>query len=162
MPDNLLHIGFTGSSTLGLSSARKEVFAAICTMLTRQGVFHHGDCIKADADAHVVVQQLLGWRVEIHPPDVPTKRAFSKVGAEDVLHPARPYLIRNHDIVDATQVLIAAPDSIYEKQRSGTWATVRYARKLSRPVVLIYPDGSVDIENRPVVARLVQLARGRE
>jgi len=58
-----------------------------------------------------------------------------------VLYNARPPLTRNHDIVDCTELLIACPKSMKEELRSGTWATVRYARKLERPVIIIYPNG---------------------
>jgi hypothetical protein len=50
---------------------------------------------------------------------------------------------RNHDIVDETELLIACPGELAEAVRSGTWATVRYARKLGRPIVIFWPDGSV-------------------
>jgi hypothetical protein len=43
--------------------------------------------------------------------------------------------------VDATGWLLAAPRTKTEEQRSGTWATIRYARKLGRQVCLLWPDG---------------------
>lgn len=50
---------------------------------------------------------------------------------------------RNHDIVDATEWLIATPKK-FEEIRSGTWATVRYAKKVKKPVTIIWPDGSIE------------------
>lgn len=32
-----------------------------------------------------------------------------------------------------------------EKLRSGTWATVRYARKQKTPLIMLWPGGSVEI-----------------
>jgi hypothetical protein len=58
--------------------------------------------------------------------------------------PPRPYIARNHDIVNHTNYLIACPDTMKEVQRSGTWATVRYAGKHDRVVYLVYPDGRLD------------------
>ena len=38
-------------------------------------------------------------------------------------------------------------DSQNEILRSGTWATIRYARKKSKKVMLIFPDGTMTKEN---------------
>jgi hypothetical protein len=54
------------------------------------------------------------------------------------LLPEREYLQRNRDIVDATDVLLAAPDGP-ERVRSGTWSTVRYAYRAGRGVLLVMP-----------------------
>jgi hypothetical protein len=56
------------------------------------------------------------------------------------------HLQRNRNIVDAVQVMIACPRGFEEELRSGTWATIRYARKVGRKLYIIYPDGRVDEE----------------
>lgn len=67
-------------------------------------------------------------RIVIHPPGDPKLRAFCE-GAYRVM-PPQPYLQRNHAIVDASEILFALPlEAERELQRSGTWATIRYARK---------------------------------
>ena len=58
-----------------------------------------------------------------------------------VVHTPKDYLERNHDIVDETDMLIATPGEEQEVQRSGTWATIRYARKQKRTILTIYPSG---------------------
>lgn len=97
--------------------------------------FHHGDCIGADSQAHDIVARIKpSSEIVIHPPVDPSKRAFresSRVRTE------RPYLERNHIIVDETELLIAAPSSIGEELRSGTWSTIRYARKVGQPVIIL-------------------------
>ena len=55
----------------------------------------------------------------------------------------RPYLSRNKDIVRETDMLIATPAEAEEQRRSGTWSTIRFARKLGKPVFVIWPDGTV-------------------
>jgi hypothetical protein len=60
-----------------------------------------------------------------------------------MMRPERPYLDRNKDIVRETASLIAAPAEPEEQLRSGTWSTVRFARKQGKPVFLILPDGTV-------------------
>jgi len=58
--------------------------------------------------------------------------------------PEADYLARNHFIVAYSEELVAAPKSNKEELRSGTWATIRYARKRKRMVTIIYPDGSLE------------------
>ena len=57
---------------------------------------------------------------------------------------------RNRAVVDACDLLVACPPGAVEEPRSRTWAAVRYARRVGRPVVLLYPDGTVDPGARPV------------
>ena len=85
----------------------------------------------------------LGRGVVIHPASLPDQRAFKS--AADIRSPKAP-LVRNKVIARETSVLIAAPGERIEQLRSGTWATVRHARRLKRPVVIIFPDGTELIE----------------
>jgi hypothetical protein len=132
----VVRIGFTGTRE-GMTPAQERALRDF--LASRPGaVLHHGDCIGADAQAHDVAVEL-GCVVVIHPPAVGTLRAFKP--SSDVRKP-RPYLDRNKDIVRETKLLIAMPAEFTEQHRSGTWSTVRYARRLGRPVRIILPDGS--------------------
>jgi hypothetical protein len=106
---------------------------------TPGAVLHHGDAIGADAEAHDIAVAL-GWAVVIHPPSEDYGRAFK---ASSFVRAPRPHLKRNRAIVRETDMLIAAPAGAIEELRSGTWSTVRYARRQGRPIWLILPDGSV-------------------
>ena len=130
--DVLMRIGFTGTSQgmterqkIGLSDLLSSYVAAI---------LHHGDAIGADAEAHDIAIEL-GFAVVIQPA-VETQRAF-KTAAD--IRAAKPYLVRNKDIVRETALLIAAPAEPVEQLRSGTWSTVRYARRLGRRIRLLRP-----------------------
>jgi hypothetical protein len=79
--------------------------------------------------------------IHIHPPTNEKYRALKK---SPFINDPRPYLDRNKDIVDASHMLIAIPNSPKEEERSGTWSTIRYAQKKGVPVMLIYPDGSTE------------------
>lgn len=57
---------------------------------------------------------------------------------------------RNRAVVNACDLLLACPPVAVEETRSRTWAAVRYARRVGRPVVLLYPDGTVDPGARTV------------
>jgi hypothetical protein len=139
--------GFTGTQ-IGMSDRQKEALRALFERDTIDE-FHHGDCVGADYEAHVIVWGLtFGPTIVIHPPTIRSKRAFCfgydhptrprRWRAHGIVQlPAKPYLDRNHDIVDQTDTLIAAPRTNDEEQRSGTWATVRYARRLGRPIIML-------------------------
>jgi hypothetical protein len=43
-------------------------------------------------------------------------------------------------------MLIALSITFREVVRSGTWSTIRYARKRSKPITVILPDGSLQRE----------------
>lgn len=131
--------GFTGTQT-GLTAQQLALLGRGFENKTG-GELHHGDCIGADAQCHVIAVRC-GLTVVIHPPLVESKRAFCTIGDPQVL-PPKDYLERNHDIVDACEFLIAAPGEMGMQQRSGTWATIRYAVKKKRKHVILYPDGTV-------------------
>lgn len=61
------------------------------------------------------------------------------------MRPMAP-LVRNGIIAGQSSVLLACPGGMQEEQRSGTWSTVRAARKRPIPVVIFWPDGSVTCE----------------
>ncbi|MEL6348900.1 MAG: hypothetical protein AAFV53_37695 [Myxococcota bacterium] len=132
-------VGFTGARA-GMTPLQLDVFARILQRLqpTR---FVHGDCIGADADAHAwIVGSGLALPIRIRPSTSAT-RAWSE-GADEVLPPRKP-MLRNRDIVDDAELMVACSPSPSEILRSGTWAAIRYARKKNKPLVIIWPDGSV-------------------
>jgi len=98
--------------------------------------FHHGDCIGADAEAHKIAIKAK-IPVYIHPPINPAKRAFCKEYTQRYMH--YDYLVRNKHIVDSCEILVACPKSPQEELRSGTWSTIRYARKTHKPVLIVSP-----------------------
>jgi hypothetical protein len=133
------HIGFTGTRN-PLTAPQLESLQRVLQRLQTRGAssIHHGDCRGADEAAHRLAGAL-GLRRVIHPPDVDTLRAFC-LGEETC--PPAPYLTRNRHIVEAGGILVACPDGP-ERLKSGTWSTVRHARKLKRPCLVIWPDGTV-------------------
>lgn len=105
--------------------------------------FHHGDCLGGDEEGFNIAKAA-GVRTFAHPPINEKFRAFTK---SDVILPQKDFIERNHYIVDSVNVMIACPASRTEQFRgSGTWATIRYARKVGRPLVLVWPDGEISFE----------------
>ena len=136
---NVMKVGFTGNR----DGMTKDQITTIKRLLSIRPVeLHHGDCIGCDAFAHTIATDL---RIPVigHPPDLPGQRMFLHYAEE---REKKPYLERNHDIVDETDILIACPKGAEEIVRSGTWATVRYARKVGKPILVVYPSGRMFYE----------------
>jgi len=133
------HIGFTGTRE-GMSEHQKATLRKLLSLAVNEPleeqvvVFHHGDCKGADAEAHEIALSV-GCMIIIHPPVKRIMRAYCK-GAREVLPPLE-YLERDRAIVDSTIGMFAAPKSDKEELRSGTWYTVRYARKTNKTVILL-------------------------
>jgi len=146
-----VNLGFTGTQR-GLKPKQRATLRYLFIELQLH-ILHHGDCIGADEAAHRVAIGG-GVRVIVHPPTNPKLRAFCQGG--EIL-PEKPYLERNRDIVDAGGGgLIACPSTFTETLRSGTWTTVRYARKRQdRRIWLIFPDGTFKPEF-PLVDKTAQ------
>lgn len=134
----MLTYGFTGSRD-GLSPAQTVFFAQLFAQ-PFSVLVSHGDCLGSDADAHELARST-GLYVWIHPPENSSLRAFCS-GALIVEHPL-PYLERNQNIVNTNLLLLAAPSSEDEVIRSGTWSTVRYAKRQGKAVLVVTPSGRV-------------------
>lgn len=121
--------------------------------------FHHGGCIGGDDRLQWMIAQLkeelsaglrshpggvCSPRVIMHRGSTPDKWALGCDDNADEIREPRDNIERNHIMVDETDQLLACPSGKNEVTRSGTWATMRYARRMKKPVVIIFPDGSRD------------------
>ena len=98
----------------------------------------HGGCIGADEEFHKMclsrkTNKSISHYIMVFPSNLKDQQGNWK-GANYVCKGQDP-LVRNQIIVDQSDILIAAPRSDNEEQRSGTWATIRYARKIGVPVI---------------------------
>ena len=148
-----MKVGFTGTRE-GLTTKQDLALYELLDKL-RPKECHHGDCIGADAAFHgnlTLAGDLSAGkeyaRIVIHPNLSQASRAFCR---GDEVRPPKLPLERNRDIVDETDILVACPKQMVEpkdpREGGGTWATVRYARKLRRPIYIILRDGRVLTEN---------------
>lgn len=128
-----MKIGMTGNRT----SISDAAISSLKTFLSDNQIIeaHHGDCVGADQKFHEIMTEY-GIKTVIHPPKNDKMRAYCK---GDVIHPEKEYIARNHAIVDDTDMLIAFPSTKTEVLKSGTWATVRYARKKDKKILILYP-----------------------
>jgi hypothetical protein len=141
--------GFTGTRS-GMTDAQKAAVIAILdeydekykdpdgTLPEFQGL--HGDCIGADEDFDDICNGI-GMETFCRPCTFKNMRA--NTGAFESAEP-KPPMQRNRDIVASADIMIACPPNFEPiKKGSGTWATIGFTRKAGKPLVIIYPDGSV-------------------
>lgn len=138
-----MKIGFTGTR-IGLTKKQEEALTNLL-MNNRLGTeLHHGCCSGADNRANSIARSL-SIRTIGHPPT--DRKALSSCMVDEMREEA-PYLERNRHIVDECSVLIGTPKEFKEVVRSGTWYTIRYARKSKKFTCVIYPNGGVEIVNK--------------
>ena len=139
-------IGFTGTQR-GMTPIQKQYVEVMIRRISQNKFFetHHGDCIGADKEFHNIICKV-NSKIIIHPPTYNGKRAFCHATNCEVLT-KKEYIQRNHDIVNASDVILATPGEQYEVLRSGTWATIRYSKKRNKKLYIIYPDGKYETWN---------------
>lgn len=152
-------IGFTGTQR-GMNAQQQECVFYLLLEVWEQGVagtqetFIHGDCVGADEQAFLIAKYTGDgadkFRIVARPCIIESKRAYTK---SDYIYKSKDPIPRNHDIVNDAELMIAAPAEEQEVLRSGTWATIRYAKKTGSPLVIIYPSGRYEVfsENDLVV-----------
>lgn len=127
-------IGFTGTQ-IGMSDnqflAVRKYLETILTMGLDNVRVIHGDCVGADLEFDTLAS-LLNIERLIYPCLITSKRAFCGQRGAIEAHPPIDPLERNRLIVDAADVMLATPKELKEELRSGTWATIRYARKQNK------------------------------
>ena len=147
--DYYFHVGFTGTRRQLRQQQAERLWRELLKINEEHErvMLHHGDCVGADSLVHLMVtlsHELAHWVTMIHPPEVDRHRAYCD---GDYICPPQPYLRRNKEIARRCDILLATPLTDREQVRSGTWATIRYARKFGKPIVIIYPHGEVECEN---------------
>jgi hypothetical protein len=148
-----MKLGFTGTRE-GMTEAQKARLVEVMARLEDRTLglvrprriiheFHHGACKGADAQAVLIVKSCLSARIVAHPSDM---RWTTVVELSDEVLDPKPPIDRNRDVVDACDHLFACPKESSEERRSGTWMTIRYARKVGKPLTIICPDGTTTVE----------------
>lgn len=136
------HVGFSGSR-LGMSDKQLEWFERLLIIRMSQcglGWFHHGGCIGADTQAHMIAKEL-GYRIELHP-SLDHKFTAIHMTDCDKTNPEFSYHGRNQRIVLASKFLMMTPRST--GQQGGTWNTIGHARSIKRPHTVIYRNGKIE------------------
>ena len=134
-------IGFTGTRQ-GMTIGQKRALAEVLPLSTEW--FRQGCCVGADEDATRIVDALTPRPRIFGAPSnlVKLTSKFALDACDDTTGEFSDPLERNRIIVDGCDLLIACPAGP-EERRSGTWYTVRYARRQGKPVVILWADGGV-------------------
>jgi len=103
--------------------------------------FHHGVCKGIDEQSHFIIRDLIiDCKIIGHSPENQSFISLKAFKDLDIKYHKYPYLIRNKNIVDKVDLLIAIPNTNDEIIRSGTWSTIRYAKKKNKKIIIIYPN----------------------
>jgi len=136
-----MHIGFTGTRQ-GMTGLQINEFHRIVRELD-VARFAHGAAPGADLQAHDIIYREKNIYIEVWPATGAKTPDWDALGHPNYLRPAMLPLDRNKQIVNHCDLLIATPHTVEEQLRSGTWATIRYARKVHRPHYIIRPCGQL-------------------
>ncbi len=152
-------LGFTGTRR-GLTDAQLMLLSSVVEVPPDR-VFHGGEIDGADLQFHdwLIKRGVNPRSIFVLPGDArqhaywaerqrreyQANRSRETIGTFHLLA-TQPYLKRNRVIANECHRLLAAPGEYAMQLRSGTWATVRYARAAGKPVMLILPDGTVKEE----------------
>lgn len=140
-------LGITGTRA-GFAEPQLRAVRGVVAVLPDRVV--HGGAIGVDEalDRWFRSLGLPPDRVEVYPANAERARAMAMNGSR--IHPVMSPLHRNRLIVARCDHLLACPGTMTETLRSGTWATMRYARAAGKPITLVLPDGTVKEEKGDV------------
>ena len=134
-----MKIGFTGTQRGMTEHQRQQVMIMMASSRREITQIHHGGCVGADTQFYAICRSMHLVTNTVHPASDVSPEKIADLDYV-ILLKAKPALERNHDIVDSVDVMIATPAQDHEVLRSGTWATIRYAKKVGRVIHTIYPN----------------------
>lgn len=131
-------IGFTGTRW-GMTPQQKN---SVDRLLVGVKSVVHGGCIGADSDFHKLARLHSCYTI-VYPSNI--QHTHGDYQNADEIMPELPPLERDRIIVNLCTTLIATPKGYKEELRSGTWTTVRYARRkdimFGIDIIIVTPDG---------------------
>lgn len=160
-----MKLGFTGTRR-GMT---REQYATFCGIVKGDGIktMLNGACVGADRDAvcaawhtNITIMFFPGdkeqqdWAAGLDRPNIQVYDRKTTFGTTEGR--AGVYLKRNRVIASMCDFLVATPSERREFTRSGTWATVRYARAQRKTIVIIKPDGAIEGPCGSVLAETIR------
>lgn len=142
----MTEIGFTGTQRT-MTLAQHTLLVTELETLRAGGadLMVNGCCEGSDRIAWRIWRDL-GGRFCLRPGDRGQFRWACDVARdEDMVHSPIGYMPRN-DLIAEAPTVVATPREESEIDRSGTWATVRRARRHGSALAIILPSGTVERE----------------
>jgi hypothetical protein len=146
----------TGNREVGMSADQEEAFRDYLhwgmTSFLRGGRLRdqfrvlHGGAPGVDVRAGEIAWKW-GFGVEVFPSNLPDRPDPWKGGYASVVWPPASPLERNRTMIERGEMLLAFPHTFHELQRSGTWHAIRYAQRIHKPTVIIFPDGMFQVRD---------------
>jgi hypothetical protein len=133
---NNIKVGVTGTREGATAHQLTELRAVLAELSGTE--FHHGDCCGVDEQAADIARQL-GYKIICHPPKSNECRAFTQF---DESRSPLGYLARDRAIAETCDVLLVVPLQDAWQPKGGTWYTHDYARKINKPLSIIWPHNS--------------------
>jgi predicted Rossmann fold nucleotide-binding protein DprA/Smf involved in DNA uptake len=137
-------VGFTGTQNPGPTPRQHDAMRRFLAGM-QMSRFVHGAAPGCDTLAHNIVEQAhRGIVIELHPSNLGFRSSilYEPIGNLEI-YPELPPLERNRVIIRRIHGLLAVPRTDIEETRSGTWATVRYAREIGLPIYVVKQNGQV-------------------
>jgi len=131
-------VGFTGTR-MGMTLHQKSEFVKLIQSVPITK-FVHGGCRGADEQARDLILMHCPYVELICLPGDESQLEANMGILRQRVHRPKPYLSRNKEIVDSCDLLIASPLASIEQLRSGTWSTIRYARKFHKKHTILLPE----------------------
>ena len=120
-----MEVCFTGTREGMTDEQLKQVGELLA--IAKPDRVRHGCAVGADRQFHALAEP--GTR-DLYPSNPEQSRwALANVVKGDNVCAELPPLVRNKEMVDQSTLIIATPRSAVEELRSGTWHTIRYARR---------------------------------
>lgn len=144
-----IRLGFTGTRE-GMNEKQQEAFLKFIESFKDEIEFvSHGDCEGADLQFDIICHEF-GLRRRLYPSTSKT-RCFSERERPlncFVMQDPKPPFERNGDIIEPCNLLVACSRLQEEELRSGTWMTVRLARRKGLQTIIFWPDGSMQFDKQ--------------
>lgn len=143
--DRPFTIGFTGARVGMSSECVRAVSRQLGLIANANVVGLHGDCVGADSDFDCLcrLHSIETWMRPCTMDGNEDHRFRAYTQAKPMGKATNP-MKRNREIASQCHVLFGCPPTDHEVQRSGSWATIRYARKYGKPTFLFFPSGETE------------------
>lgn len=136
--ERIRRVAVTGTRH-GMTKSQRRSFKWLLSRFKVASELIHGDCTGVDVEA-AEIAHLREWKPLARPSNLRTRAHCPH--SEVIAKPKDP-IVRNKDIVDDGDCVVACPKTMSEELRSGTWAAVRYARSQDALLWIVWPNGSV-------------------